>query len=76
MQVPAIIARRWIRDTGAATASSPTSWLRKGDPAARRMISPELVVVCLFSLLGLTLTAVALSYFSDETISMMFSSVN
>jgi hypothetical protein len=34
-----------------------------------------LAVVCLFSLLGLTLSAVVLSYVSSETISVMFSSI-
>jgi len=37
-------------------------------------ISPDLAVVCLFSLLGLTLSAAVLSYVSSETISVMFSS--
>ena len=37
--------------------------------------SPEIAAVCLFSLLGLTLSAAVLSYVSSETISMMFSSV-
>jgi hypothetical protein len=76
MQDPAITARGRTRASGAATASLPTSWLRKGSPTALRIISPELIVVCLFSLLGLMLTAVALSYFSNETISLMFSSIN
>ncbi len=44
-------------------------------PAALRGISPEFAVVCLFSLLGLTLSAAVLSYLSDETISMMFSTI-
>jgi hypothetical protein len=47
-----------------------------GGPATLHIISPELIVVCLFSLLGLMLTAAALSYFSNETISVMFSSIN
>ena len=38
-------------------------------------ISPDLAVVSLFSLLGLTLTAAVLSDVSSETISMMFSSI-
>jgi len=41
-------------------------------------ISPELAVVGLFSLTGLTLFtlfAAVLSYVSDETIGMMFSSI-
>jgi hypothetical protein len=36
-------------------------------------ISPDYIIVCPFSLLGLTLSAVVLSYASFETISMMFS---
>jgi hypothetical protein len=76
MQDPAIIARSRAPDFDATTASLPTSWLRKGGPATLRTISPEFAVVCLFSLLGLTLTAAALSHLSDETISMMFSSID
>jgi hypothetical protein len=38
-------------------------------------ISPDLTGLCLFSLLGLTLSAAVLSYVSSETINMMFSSV-
>ena len=44
-------------------------------PTTLRTISPELAAVCLFSLLGLTLSAAVLSYVSSETISMMFSSI-
>jgi len=76
MQNPAITARGRVRDSHAATASLPTSWLHKAGPAAHRIVAPELVVVCLFSLLGLTLTAVALSCVSNDTISIMFSSMN
>ncbi len=36
-------------------------------------IRPNLAVACLFSLLGLTLSAVVLSCVSSETLSMMFS---
>ena len=36
-------------------------------------IRPDLAVVCLFSLLGLTLSAAVLSGTASETISMMFS---
>jgi hypothetical protein len=36
-------------------------------------ILPDYIIVCLFSLLGLTLSVVVLSYASFETISMMFS---
>jgi len=38
-------------------------------------IRPDLAVVCLFSLLGLTLSAAVLSCVSTETIDMMFSSI-
>lgn len=38
-------------------------------------IGPDLSVVCLFSLLGLTLAAVVVSCVSSETISMMFSAL-
>jgi hypothetical protein len=76
MQDPAIAARAQATHPDAAAASLPMSWLRQGSPVALRIISPELIVVCLFSLVGLTLTVAALSYFSNETISIMFSSVN
>jgi hypothetical protein len=36
-------------------------------------IWPDFAVVCLFSLLGLTLSAVAVSCVSSETITIMFS---
>ena len=36
------------------------------------IIRPTLAVVCLFSLLGLMLSAVVLSFVSSETIGMMF----
>jgi hypothetical protein len=38
-------------------------------------IRPDLAVVCLFSLLGLTLSAVVLSCVSSETISIILSSI-
>jgi hypothetical protein len=38
-------------------------------------IWPDLAVVCLFSLLGLTLSAVVLSCVSSETISIMYPSI-
>ena len=44
-------------------------------PITLSTISPDLAVVCLFSLLGLTLSVAVLSYVSSETISMMFSSI-
>ena len=44
-------------------------------PTAFSTVSPDLAVVCLFSLLGLTLTAAILSCVSTETVSMMFSSI-
>ena len=36
----------------------------------------EFAVVCLFSLLGLTLTVAVLACVSDETISLMFNSMS
>jgi len=44
-------------------------------PTTLSTISPNLAAVCLFSLLGLTLSAAVLSYVSSETISMMFFSI-
>ena len=44
-------------------------------PTTLSTISPDLAGVCLFSLLGPTLSAAVLSYVSSETISMMFSSI-
>jgi hypothetical protein len=44
-------------------------------PITLSTISPDLAVVCQFSLLGLTLSVAVLSYVSSETISMMFSSI-
>ena len=44
-------------------------------PITLSTTSPDLAVVCLFALLGLTLSAAVLSYVSSETISMMFSSI-
>ena len=44
-------------------------------PATLSTISPDLAVVCVVSLLGLTLSAIVLSWVSSETISMMFSSI-
>ena len=45
------------------------------DPAMRSTFSPDLAVMCLFSLLGLTLSAVVLSCVSSETVGIMFSSI-
>ena len=45
-------------------------------PTTLSTISPNLVAVYLFSLLGLMLSAAVLSYVSSETISMMFSSID
>ena len=44
-------------------------------PTALFAVSPSLAVVCLFSLLGLTLSAAVLSCVSSETIGIMFSSI-
>lgn len=47
----------------------------QADSAMLTTISRDLVVVCLFSLLGLTLSAAVLSCVSSETIGIMFSSI-
>jgi hypothetical protein len=39
-------------------------------------IWPDLIALCLFSILGLTLSAVVLSCVSSETISMLFPSLS
>ena len=44
-------------------------------PTTLSGISPDLASVCLFSLLGLMLSAAVLSNVSSETISLMFSTV-
>jgi len=45
-------------------------------PTTLPAISSALVVPLLFSLLGLTLTAAILPYLSDETISLIFTSMS
>ena len=52
-----------------------SSTLEQARPTTLSTVSPDLAVVCLFSLLGLTLTAAFLSYVSNETISMLFTSI-
>jgi hypothetical protein len=52
-----------------------SSILAETRPTTLGTILPALAVPLLFSLLGLTLSAAILPYLSDETISMMFSSV-
>jgi hypothetical protein len=52
----------------------PTT-LAKTRPTMLAASLRELACVCLFSLLGLTLSAAVLSNVSTETISMMFSSL-
>jgi hypothetical protein len=52
----------------------PTT-LAQTRPTTLSTLSPDLAAVCLFSLLGLTLTAAVLSYVSNETISMLFTSI-
>ena len=52
----------------------PTT-LAQTRPTTLSTISPDLTAVCLFSLLGLTLTAAVLSYVSNETIGMLFTSI-
>jgi hypothetical protein len=58
----------------AQEAPMPTT-LAQTRPTTRPSISPDLASVCLFSLLGVMLSAAVLSYVSSETISMMFSSI-
>jgi hypothetical protein len=48
----------------------PTTLAQPHPIAPLATILPDYIVVCLFSLLGLTLSAVVLSYASFETISM------
>jgi hypothetical protein len=52
-----------------------SSTLEQARPTTLSTVSPDLAVVCLCSLLGLTLSAAILSNVSSETISMMFSSI-
>ena len=52
-----------------------TTTLAQARPTTLSGISPDLAGVCLFSLLGLMLSAAVLSNVSSETISLMFSSV-
>lgn len=51
-----------------------SSTLVQARPTTLFTISADLAAVCLFSLLGLTLSAAVLSCVSSETINMMFSS--
>ena len=46
--------------------------LTQARPTTPSSISPDPASVCLFSLLGLMLSAAVLSYVSSETISVMF----
>jgi hypothetical protein len=64
-----------LKHIGAAHAHEAprSSTLVQTPPTILSAVSPDLAVVCLFSLLGLTLTAAVLSYASPETIGMMFS---
>jgi hypothetical protein len=50
-----------------------SSTLAQARPTTLSTISPDLAVVCVFSLLGLTLSASVLSYVSSETIGVMIS---
>jgi hypothetical protein len=52
----------------------PTT-LPRTDLVTHLLISPDLAVVYLFSLLGLTLSEAFLSCVSSETIGVMFSSI-
>jgi hypothetical protein len=51
------------------------STLVQARPTTLPTISRDLGVVCMFSLLGLTLSAAVVQYVSSETISMLFSSI-
>ena len=53
-----------------------SSTLVQTRPITLPVISLALVVPLLFSLLGLTLTAAILPYLSDETISLIFTSMS
>jgi len=55
-------------------AAMPTT-LAQTRPTTPSAISSDFPNVCLFSLLGLTLTVAVLSYVSNETISMLFTSI-
>jgi hypothetical protein len=52
-----------------------SSTLVQARPTTLSAISPEIAAVCLFSLVGLTLTVAVLSCVSSETIDVMFSSI-
>ena len=52
----------------------PTT-LAQTRPTTFSTISPDFIVLCLFSLLGLTIFAAVLSYVSTETIGTMFSAI-
>jgi len=52
-----------------------SSTFAQARPTTLPSISPDLASVCLFSLLGLTLSAAVLSYLSSETIGIMFASI-
>ena len=52
----------------------PTA-LAQPRPTTPSAISSDFPNVCLFSLLGLTLTVAVLSYVSNETISILFTSI-
>ena len=49
-----------------------SSTLPQTRPTTISTISADMACVCLFSLLGLMLSAAVVSYVSSETISMMF----
>ena len=53
-----------------------SSTLVQDRPHAFSVISSVFIVPLLFSLLGLTLTASILPYLSDETISLIFTSMS
>lgn len=49
--------------------------LDQARPTTLSTISPDFIVLCLWSLLGLALSAAVFSYVSSETISLMFSAI-
>ena len=77
-------SNRFLFERGAVTLAHPhrsfsearmPTTLPRTDLVTLSTLSPDLAAVCLFSLLGLTLTAAVLSYVSNETISMLFTSI-
>jgi hypothetical protein len=77
-------SNRFLFERGAVTLAHPhrsfsearmPTTLPRTDLVTLSTISPDLDVVCLFSLFGLTFSAAVLSNVSSEMISVMFSSI-